>query len=77
VKRNRKQFRTEHDSLGDKEVPVNACYGIQTLRALENFPISGIRQYSEFIIATALIKKAAAMTNMETGKLDRRRGSAI
>ncbi len=77
MKRNRKQFRTEHDSLGDKEVPVNAYYGIQTLRALENFPISGIRQYSEFIIATALIKKAAAMTNMETGKLDRRRGIAI
>ena len=77
MKRNRKQFRTEHDSLGDKDVPVNAYYGIQTLRALENFPISGIMQYSEFIIATALIKKAAALTNMEVGKLDKRRGQAI
>ncbi|MCC6543639.1 MAG: aspartate ammonia-lyase [Nitrospirae bacterium] len=77
MKRKNKQFRIEHDSLGEKEVPLNAYYGIQTLRAVENFPISGLRQYSEFIIATALIKKAAARTNMDLGKLDKRRGNAI
>src|SRR3989337_4357011 len=77
MKRIKRQYRIEHDTLGEQKVPVNAYYGIQTVRALENFPISGIKQYCEFIIATALIKKAAALTNMETGKLDRRRGNAI
>src|SRR4030066_1274652 len=77
MKRNRKNFRIERDSLGEKEIPLTAYYGIQTVRALENFPISGIMQYSEFIIATALIKKAAALANMEVGKLDKRRGNAI
>ena len=77
MKRKKKQFRIEHDTLGKKEVPADAYYGIQTVRALENFPISGIKQYSEFILATALIKKAAVLTNMDVGKLDRRRGNAI
>ncbi len=63
--------------MGERKVPIDAYYGIQTVRAIENFPISGIRQYSEFIIATALIKKAAALANMDTGKLGSRRGNAI
>lgn len=71
------EIRVEMDSLGNKEVPPDAYYGIQTVRALENFPISGLRQFSEFIIATAMIKNAAAITNMEVGKLDSRRGNAI
>ncbi|HZX47693.1 MAG: aspartate ammonia-lyase [Thermodesulfovibrio sp. RBG_19FT_COMBO_42_12] len=76
-KRIKKQFRIERDSLGEKEIPLTAYYGVQTVRAIENFPISGIMQYCEFIIATALIKKAAALANMEVGKLDKRRGNAI
>ena len=51
--------RIEHDSLGEKDVPVNAYYGIQTLRAIENFPISGISPKKEFISAFAMVKKAA------------------
>src|SRR3989304_1380580 len=77
MKRIKRQYRIEHDTLGEQKVPVNAYYGIQTVRALENFPISGTKQYTEFIHATALIKKAAALTNMDVGKLDRRRGNAI
>lgn len=70
-------FRTEHDTLGEKEVPDWAYYGVQTVRAIENFPISGITPFPEFIRATALIKKAAALTNMDVGKLDPAKGNAI
>ncbi|OGW42803.1 MAG: aspartate ammonia-lyase [Nitrospirae bacterium RBG_16_43_11] len=77
MKRIKRQYRIERDTLGEQKVPVNAYYGIQTVRAVENFPISGTKQYTEFIHATALIKKAAALTNMDVGKLDRRRGNAI
>ncbi len=77
MKKTKKRYRIERDTLGEQKVPVNAYYGIQTVRALENFPISGIKQFSEFIVATAMIKKAAALTNMDIGKLDRRRGNVI
>ncbi len=73
----KKGFRIERDPLGEKEVPEWAYYGIQTVRAIENFPISGIRPAEEFIRATALIKKAAALANMDVGKLDARKGNAI
>ncbi|MBI5038805.1 MAG: aspartate ammonia-lyase [Nitrospirae bacterium] len=73
----RKGFRIERDSLGEKQVPTWAYYGVQTARAVENFPISGVTSRPEFIRATALIKKAAALANMDAGKLDRRRGGAI
>jgi len=63
------QRRMERDSLGEKEVPGEAYYGIQTVRALENFPISGIRPHPMFIWATVLIKKAAAEANMNLGEL--------
>src|SRR3989337_3074555 len=69
--------RREHDSLGEKDVPAEAYYGIQTLRALENFPISGRRASPYLIRATVLVKKAAALTNMALGELDERRGQAI
>src|SRR4249919_3369830 len=61
--------RTEHDLLGDFEVPADAYYGVQTARALENFQISGIelRQYPNFIKALAMVKLAAARANFETG----------
>ena len=49
--------RTERDSLGEREVPADAYYGIQTLRAKENFPISGITARPEFVNAYAMVKK--------------------
>lgn len=70
-------FRIEVDPLGPKEVPEEALYGIQTQRAVENFPISGMRPHPNMVKATVLIKKAAARTNMETGRLDARIGEAI
>ncbi len=69
--------RTEKDSLGPKEVPVDALFGIQTLRAVENFPVSGWRFPRSFIRALALIKKCAADVNMELGGLDKKVGEAI
>ena len=64
--------RTEHDLLGDREVPFEALYGVQTLRALENFPITGIplREFPVLIEAIAAVKEAAAVTNNELGLLD-------
>jgi aspartate ammonia-lyase len=71
------KIRIEGDSLGEKKVPASADYGIETMRALENFPISGMTALPVFIKATGLIKKAAALTNMELGELDRKVGKAI
>lgn len=63
-------YRTEHDSIGDKKVPAEAYYGVQTLRAVENFRITGLSLHPEFIASLVQIKKAAAITNRETGALD-------
>ncbi|WP_337172759.1 aspartate ammonia-lyase [Gemmatimonas aurantiaca] len=64
--------RLEHDLLGEREVPYEALYGVQTLRALENFPITGIplREFPVLIEALATVKEAAALTNRELGLLD-------
>lgn len=71
--------RIEHDLLGDREVPADAYYGVHTLRARENFGITGtpISIYPELIRALASIKQAAALTNHELGLLDQRRCDAI
>jgi aspartate ammonia-lyase len=71
--------RIEHDSLGDRVVPRHVYYGVQTLRAVENFPISGIRlrQFPDFVRAFALVKKAAAITNGELGGLEPAKRDAI
>lgn len=69
--------RVERDSLGTKRVPSAAYYGIQTFRAVENFPISGLRMQTEMIRAFALIKKAAASANMAVRALKPRQGRAI
>jgi aspartate ammonia-lyase len=69
--------RTEKDSLGSKELPDRVYYGIQTARALENFPVSGDRERPEFVRAYVLIKKAAALTNLELRALDRERTSSL
>src|SRR3954469_22213152 len=71
--------RTEHDLLGDRVVPADAYYGIHTLRALENFPITGttISIYPDLVTALACVKQAAAIANCELGLLDDRRSLAI
>ena len=61
--------RMEHDFLGSREIPGNAYYGVQTIRAVENFPITGYRIHEELIKAMAIVKKAAALSNMETKRL--------
>ena len=68
------QFRIEHDFLGDREVPADAYYGIQTLRGKENFHITGmpISRERYFVKAFGYVKKAAAMANRDlAGKLER------
>jgi fumarate hydratase, class II len=69
--------RTEQDSLGPKEVPENVYYGIQTLRAVENFPISGLRFPRSFIRALALVKRSAAQVNRDLGLLDKKLSEAV
>ncbi len=72
-------YRTEHDSLGEREIPNNAYYGVQTVRALENFAISGVplRNFAHFVNALAYVKKAAAQANAELRCLDRKVADAI
>ena len=70
-------YRREHDSIGEKEIPKDAYYGVQTLRAAENFSITGLNIHPEFINSFAQIKKAAAITNFEVGQLDKKRADAI
>jgi aspartate ammonia-lyase len=69
--------RTERDSLGTIQVPSEVYYGVETARAVENFPISGIRPLPEFIQATVLVKKAAAEANLSLGLLEKKIGEAI
>jgi aspartate ammonia-lyase len=69
--------RTEKDPLGTLEVPDEALYGVQTLRAVQNFPISGLRPLKPFVTAQVWLKKAAALTHKETGRLDTRFADAI
>ncbi|WP_047985861.1 aspartate ammonia-lyase [Ornithinibacillus californiensis] len=69
--------RMEKDFLGEKEVPTDAYYGIQTLRAVENFPITGYRIHEELINALAVVKKAAALANVDSKRLQSNVGEAI
>lgn len=71
------EFRVENDFLGSKQVDKNAYYGIQTLRAVENFPITGYRVHNELIKAMGIVKKAAALANMEIGRLYRGLGEVV
>ena len=70
-------MRIERDPLGEHAVPADAYYGIQTVRAVENFPISGLRAPAELVTATVLVKKAATQANIALARLDRRVGEAI
>lgn len=71
--------RTEHDLLGDREVPRGAYYGVHTVRAVENFAVSGVRisHLRELIIAMAAVKQAAAMANRDLGLLEPAKAAAI
>ena len=70
-------YRIEKDSMGSKEIPANVYYGIQTLRATENFPISGIEPLATYVDACILIKKATAIANEELGCIDSEISRAI
>ncbi|MEX1000058.1 MAG: class II fumarate hydratase [Thermodesulfobacteriota bacterium] len=72
-----KNFRVESDSMGEMIVPSHAYYGAQTARAIENFPISGIRKHSLLIQAMGMIKQSAAESNMELGLVSKKQGRAI
>ncbi|HEY5975392.1 MAG TPA: aspartate ammonia-lyase, partial [Geobacteraceae bacterium] len=71
--------RREHDLLGDRDVPLSAYYGVQTLRGMENFPISGmpLKNFAHFVDALAMVKKAAAQANCELGVLAKEKMAAI
>jgi len=69
--------RIERDPLGEKPVPAAALYGIQTLRAAENFPISGLRPLPAFVDAVVWIKRSAALVHKQTGRLEARLADAI
>ena len=70
-------FRTEKDPLGPLAVPAAALYGVQTMRARQNFPISGLKPLEPFVTAQVWLKKAAAQTHKETRRLDAERADAI
>ena len=72
-------IRMEHDSLGERELPEKAYYGVQTLRAMENFAISGVfvKNFEHMIESLAFVKKAAALANHELGVLDGKKMKAI
>ncbi len=70
-------YRTERDSMGERQIPDAAYYGIQTLRAIENFPISGIKPLPTYVDACVSIKKAAAIANAELGCIPQEVGQAI
>ena len=69
--------RTEKDSIGTKEIPAEVYYGIQTARAVENYPISGMRAHPTLIRAFGMVKQAAAEANRELGLVDQKRAGAI
>lgn len=73
----KKDYRVEQDSIGTKDVPKSVYYGVQSLRAAENFHITGLNMHPEIINSLAYIKKAAAITNCEVGVLDKTIADAI
>lgn len=71
------EYRIEKDSLGERKIPADAYYGVQTDRARENFPISGLKPKTSYVEATVYIKKAAAKVNKALGLLDSQKADAI
>ncbi len=71
------EYRIERDTLGEVKVPRGCYYGVQTQRAVQNFPISGLRLQPVFIWAQAVVKRAAAKANVAAGRLDQAIGQAL
>jgi aspartate ammonia-lyase len=73
------EYRTEKDLLGEKKIPVNAFYGVQTARALENFQVSGVKTnfYPDYVKAYAIVKMAAARANTDVGRMSKDKLAAI
>jgi fumarate hydratase class II len=71
------KYRVEEDPLGKVRIPADRYYGAQTQRAVENFPVSGLSLQPGFVRAQAIIKRAAAMANVESGRLDKKMGRAL
>ena len=70
-------YRTEKDSLGEVRVPANAYYGAQTQRAVDNFPISGMKPYPAFVWSQVMVKRAAAEVNLDLGMMEEKMARAI
>ena len=66
-------YRVERDSIGVKDIPEDVYYGVQSLRAAENFHITGLNMHPEIINSLAYIKKASAITNCEVGLLEKKK----
>ncbi len=71
------KYRIEHDSVGDRKVPISAYYGVQSLRAAENFKITGLSMHPELVTSLIYIKKATAIANCKVGNLDKKKADAI
>ena len=71
------KFRLESDSVGEKQVPIDALYGVQTLRGHDNFQITGLTLHPAMVKALAEIKKACAIANCKAGVLDADKAEAI
>ena len=76
-KENKTGYRVEQDSIGVKDIPGDVYYGVQSLRAAENFRITGLNMHPEIINSLAYIKKASAITNCESGILEKKKAKAI
>ena len=74
---NKISFRIEKDSIGEKNVPKDVYYGIQTLRAVENFPMTGLSLHAQFVNSLAYIKKATAIANLEANRIEKPIADAI
>lgn len=72
-----RKVRKEKDLLGTRTLPANACYGIHSVRAAENYTTSGYRIHPQLVIALAMVKKAAALANLKAGTLEPRKAQAI
>src|SRR5690348_6978520 len=79
TEKSKADVRMEHDLLGERAVPASAYYGVHTLRAVENFPITGtpISMYPDLIVALACVKQAAAEANRSLGLLEAEKAAAI
>lgn len=70
-------YRVEKDSIGEKKVPRDVYYGVQTLRAVENFPMTGLRLHAQFVNSLAYIKKATAIANLQANRMEKPIADAI